>query len=128
MSANLSVEFLSAILDTLPADLNFIDDTDTIRYRREYQIFKPRPEVIGQKAQDCHTEALLPLVNQVIGDLRSGKRKVVEFWKDRNGRKIYILYFPVKDQAGRYLGILEDAQDVTDIRKLTGEKRGLEEG
>ena len=121
MPQELSLDTLHAILDTLPADLNFIDETDTIRYRKEYTIFKPRPGVTGRKVQECHPEASLHLVNQVIDDLRSGKMKVVEFWKDRDGRRLYIRYLPVKDKTGKYIGILEVAEDVTDIQNKTAE-------
>ena len=51
-----------------------------------------------------------------------------EFWIDLKGRKIYIRYFPVKDKAGKYIGILEVTQDITDIQKIKGEKRLLGEG
>ena len=128
MPEKLSLETLDAILGALPAHLNFIDDTDTIRYRSkgEYQIFEPKPGVIGRKVQECHPEAVVPLVNRVIRDLRSGKRKIVEFWKDRKGRKIYYRYLPVKDRTGRYIGTLEVVEDITDIQKITGEKKGLD--
>jgi len=34
----------------------------------------------------------------------------------------------VKDKAGKYLGTLEVTQDITEIQKITGEKRLLDEG
>ncbi len=126
MAEELSRETLEALLETLPVDLNFIDETDTIRYRLARRIFKPKPEVIGQKVQDCHSEASLPAVNQIISDFKSGRRQEVEFWKDRKGRKIYIRYLPVKDKAGKYIGTLEVIEDITDIQKITGEKTELD--
>jgi len=42
------------------------------------------------------------------------------------GRKIYIRYFAVRDKEGKYLGCLEVTQDITDIQKVTGEKRLLD--
>jgi len=43
---------IEAILDTLPVDLTFIDDTDTVRYfsRGDEHIFKRPPGVIGRQA------------------------------------------------------------------------------
>ncbi len=39
------------------------------------------------------------------------------------GQLIYIRYFAVRDRAGVYRGTLEVTQNITDIQKLTGEKR-----
>jgi DUF438 domain-containing protein len=50
---------------------------------------------------------------------------VAEFWINLDDRSIYIRYFPVRNKIGEYLGCLEVTQDVTDIRKLEGEKRLL---
>ena len=39
---------------------------------------------------------------------------------------IYIRYFPVRDKQGKYIGIVEVSQDITDIQKIKGEKRLLD--
>jgi hypothetical protein len=39
---------------------------------------------------------------------------------------VHIRYFAVRDEDGRYRGTLEVTQDVTDIRRLEGERRLLE--
>ena len=126
MPEELSRETLEALLEALPTDLNFVDETDTIRYRRAGRVFRSKPEVIGQKVQDCHSAASVPMVNRIISDFKSGRKKEAEFWKDLKGRKIYIRYFPVKDKAGKYIGTLEVMEDITDIRKITGEKTELD--
>ena len=120
-----STETLEAIFDTLPVEVSFIDDTDTVRYysKGDKRIFRRTPAVIGRKVQDCHPPKSLRKVEQVISDLRSGKRDVAEFWIDMGGHKIYIRYFAVRDKGGKYLGTLEVTQDITDIQKITGEKR-----
>ncbi|GAH86973.1 unnamed protein product, partial [marine sediment metagenome] len=41
-------------------------------------------------------------------------------------RKIYIRYFAVRDKAGKYIGTLEVTQDITNLQKITGEKRLLD--
>ena len=126
----LSKETIEAIFDTLPVDITFVDDTDTVRYfsRGDERIFPRRPEVIGRKVQDCHPLASLQKVNQVVSELKAGKRDVAEFWIDLKGRKIYIRYFPVRDKTGQYIGILEVSQDITDIQKIEGQKRLMDVG
>jgi PAS domain S-box-containing protein len=130
MLETLSTETLEAIFDALPVDITFIDETDTVRYysRHDDRIFRRTPAVIGKKVQNCHPQQSIDKVNRVVSDLRSGKRKVAEFWIDLKGRKIYIRYFPVKDKKGNYIGIVEVSQDVTEIQKIKGEKRLLDEG
>ena len=123
-------ETIEAIFDTLPVDLTFVDDTDTVRYysRGDQRIFKRAPAVIGKKVQDCHPQKSLHKVEQVVSELKAGKRDVAEFWINLNERQIYIRYFAVKDRAGKYIGTLEVTQDITDLQKIEGEKRLLDEG
>jgi len=130
MLEKLSTETLEAIFDTLPVEVSFVDANDTVRYysKGDERIFKRTPAVIGKRVQDCHPQKSLYKVEQVVSELKSGKRDVAEFWIDLKGRKIYIRYFPVKDKAGKYIGILEVTQDITDLQKIEGEKRLLDEG
>jgi len=117
-----STETLEAIFDALPVEVTFIDDADVVRYysKGDQRIFKRTPAVIGSKVQDCHPPQSLPRVEQVISDLKSGRRDVAESWTDLQGRKVYIGYFAVRDKTGKYLGVLEVAQDITEVQKTTG--------
>ncbi len=128
MLETLSTETLEAIFDTLPVDITFVDDTDTVRYysRGERRIFRRTPAVIGKKVEQCHPQQSIHKVEQVVSDLKSGKRKVTEFWIELKGRRIYIRYFPVRDKTGKYIGTLEVTQDITDLQKIKGEKRLLD--
>lgn len=125
MLEQFSSEIIETIFDTLPLDVTFIDETDIVRYysRGEDRIFKRTPEVIGKKVQNCHPQQSVHKVNQILADLKSGKRDVAEFWFDLKGRKIFVRYFAVKNKAGRYIGTLEVSQDITEIQKITGENR-----
>ena len=109
--------------------MTFIDETDIVRYRNEGDatIFKRAPEVIGTKVQDCHSPKSLPKVEQVINDLKAGRRITAEL-VDIKGHKVSIRYFPVKDKNGKYIGTLEVTQDITDLQRIEGEKRLLDEG
>jgi PAS domain S-box-containing protein len=128
MLETLSTETIEAIFDALPVDITFVDGTDTVRYysRHDDRIFRRTPAVIGRKVQQCHPQQSIDKVNQVVSDLKSGKRKVAEFWIELKGRKVYIRYFPVKDKQGNYIGVVEVSQDITDLQKISGEKRLLD--
>ena len=125
MLEKFSTETLEAIFDALPVEVSFVDETDAVRYysKGDKRIFRRTPAVIGRKVQDCHPKESVHKVNQVISNLKSGKRDVSEFWIDLKGRKIYIRYFAVRDKTGKYLGTLEVTQDITEIQKMKGEKR-----
>jgi PAS domain S-box-containing protein len=128
MLEQFSGALLEAIFDALPLDVTFVDENDTVRYysRGDDRIFRRTPAVLGRKVQNCHPRDSLDKVNKVVSALRSGKRNVAEFWIDFKGRKIYIRYFAVRDKAGRYRGVLEVTQDITDIQKIAGQKRLLD--
>lgn len=128
MLEKLSTETIEAMFETMPLDVTFIDEKDIIRYYSNgaEAIFKRSPQNIGMKVQDCHSPKSRPMVDKIISDLRAGRSNVVESWIDQNERKIHISYFAVRDESSRYLGVLEVVQDITDIQKLTGEKRTLD--
>ena len=126
-TGTLTREQLEAILNTLPVDLTFVDAQDTVRYfsQSPERIFPRTKAIIGRQVQQCHPEKSLQAVEQVVDGLRKGKMASADFWLTLNGRLVLIRYFPVKDQNGAYLGCLEVSQDITDIKKIEGEKRLL---
>lgn len=120
-------EELETLLNTLPVDITFVDKNDTVRYfsQTKDRIFPRTKAVIGRKVQQCHPQKSLHVVNQILEDFKNNKRDVAEFWINLNNRLIYIRYFPVRNKNGEYLGCLEVTQDITDIKKIKGEKRLL---
>ena len=128
MIENLTQEQLRRILESLPVDISFVDETDTVKFwnRHETRFFKRPQAALGKTVQKCHPPASVDKVNTVLAELKSGKREFAEFWIDLRGRKIYIRYFAVRDKNGKYLGTMEVGQDITDIKKIEGEKRLLE--
>ena len=128
MIENLSKEQLSAILETIPIDISFVDENDKVKFwnKHETRTFKRPNSALGKSVQNCHPSRSVDNVNQVLNDLKNGKRDLAEFWIDLKGRKVYIRYFAVRDESGKYLGTLEVGQDITDIKAIEGEKRLLD--
>ncbi len=87
---------------------------------------RPR-SIVGRKVQQCHPAKSVHIVDKILQDFRNKSRKNATFWICLRGRKILIRYFPVWDKEGSYKGCLEVSEDITDIQKLTGEKRLLNE-
>ncbi len=128
LSFGLERDVLAAILNALPVELSFIDHEDRVRYfshEHGEKIFGRTRGAIGTAVQNCHPPKSLHLVNQILADFKAGQRDVAEFWIDMGGRMVHIRYWPVRGDDGRYLGTLETVQDVTAIRKLSGEQRLL---
>jgi len=121
-------EELEAILNALPVDITFVDANDQVRYYSEggKRIFVRTKVVIGRKVQLCHPQRSIHIVNKIVESFKSGKKDVAEFWIQKEGRLIHIRYFAVRDKNRRYLGTMEVTQDITDIKKIEGERRLLD--
>jgi PAS domain S-box-containing protein len=119
---------INLLLKNLPADITFVDETDTVRYfsAGAERIFPRSPGVIGRKVQNCHPPDSVHVVNRILDAFRKGERQVAEFWIQSRGRFIQIRYFAVRDDSGQYKGCLEVSQDVSSARHLQGEQRLLD--
>jgi DUF438 domain-containing protein len=127
-TGNVTVEQLVAVFSTLPLDLTFVDADDRVCFFTEgpEKIFARSKAVIGRKVQHCHPPRSVSVVDRILTDFREGRRDVAEFWINFHGRFVHIRYFAVRDADRRYLGTLEVTQDITQIRRLEGERRLLE--
>lgn len=130
LSFNLAPEVLAALLNTLPLELSFVDHEDTVRYFSHElapKIFPRTRGAIGTKVQNCHPAHSVELVERILADFKAGRREVAAFWIDMGGRKIHIRYWPVRSAEGRYLGCLETVQDITEVQRLVGQHRLLDD-
>ncbi|MBN2072321.1 MAG: DUF438 domain-containing protein [Actinobacteria bacterium] len=115
---------LGLILDALPVDITFVGKNDEVKYfnKLKTRIFKRSTSVIGLNVEKCHPEKSLSRVKEIFESFKAKSMKVAEFWINLENRLIYIRYFPVYN-GNDYLGCLEVSQDITDIKKIKGEKR-----
>jgi len=127
-TGSLSKEEVEAVLDSLPLDISFVNKEDRVKYfnKAEGRIFVRTKAVIGRKVQLCHPQKSVHVVNSILEALKTGKKDVAEFWIELNDRLIHIRYFAVRDKDGKYLGTMEVTQDITDIKKIEGQKRLLD--
>ncbi len=118
---------ISAMLATMPADVTFIDSEDRVRFfSGGERIFTRTRSVLGRLVQLCHPPKSVHIVNRILQAFKNGERDRAEFWIDMGGRKILIQYFAIRNAEGKYLGTLEFTQDITEIKKIEGEKRLLD--
>jgi PAS domain S-box-containing protein len=125
----LTAQQIALLLTYLPVDVTYVDENDEVRFfsATKERIFQRSPAIIGRKVQQCHPPASVHRVQRILDDLRAGRRDVAEFWIQMSGKFVHIRYFAVRDEQGKYRGVLEVSQDVTAIRALQGERRLLAE-
>ncbi len=125
----LPTEVVEKILDSLPVDISFVDKDDVVKYfnsPKSGRIFPRTKMDLQRKVQNCHPQKSVHMVNKILDAFKKGERDEAPFWINLNGRLIYINYFPVRDKDGNYLGTLEVTQDITELKKIEGEKRLLD--
>ncbi|MCP4632199.1 MAG: DUF438 domain-containing protein [candidate division Zixibacteria bacterium] len=118
---------IQAILNTIPFDITFVDKEDRVRYftQGKERIFTRNRAILGRLVQHCHPPSSVHTVEQIVSDFKSGKEDNCAFWINLKERFIHIEYFALRNTAGEYLGVLEVSQDLTEKRKLEGDKRLL---
>jgi DUF438 domain-containing protein len=128
-TGELSLMELTCMLNALPVDITFIDREDKVRYFSESRdrIFVRTKAVLGRTVQNCHPPQSVAIVERILKSFKNGIRNSVDFWINLEGKLVYIRYYALRDSAGTYIGTLEATQDVTDIRRLEGEKRIFDE-
>jgi len=129
VTGRIDVHTFERIMESLPVEISYVDADDVVRYfnKNGDRIFPRGKGVIGRKVQNCHPKKSVDKVQEILDGFKDGSLKEAEFWINIGPRMIYIRYFPVRDEDGRYMGVIEVTQDVTKIRQLEGEKRLLNE-
>jgi DUF438 domain-containing protein len=113
------------LLNNLPVDITMIDENDKVCFfSNPKERFFPRSKaIIGRTVQNCHPPESVHIVDELVRAFKDGSKDSEPFWIEMKGRFILIQYFALRDETGVYKGCIEVSQDLTDIRKLTGEKR-----
>lgn len=124
-AGHLLPEEINAVLNTLPLDITFVDKDDTVKYftQGKDRIFARAKTVLGRKVENCHPPASVHVVEEIVEELKSGKKDHEDFWLKLGDSFVYIRYFAVRNAQGEYLGIMEVTQNIKPIQEITGEKR-----
>jgi uncharacterized protein len=121
----LSLKQLELLLNQLPVDLTFIDQDDVVRYfsHGKERIFARTKAVIGRTVQNCHPPRSVHVVEELLADFKAGRKDTEDFWIKFRDKYVYIRYFAVRDENGKYMGTLEFTQNIDPIQAIEGEKR-----
>ena len=121
-TGKLTLEQVNLIYKHLPIDISFVDENELVCFYSDtdHRIFPRSKNVIGREVMNCHPRKSAHIVREVIDKLRSGEQDKAEFWINKPGLFIYIIYVAVRDKEGNFRGVLEMMQDCTHIRALEG--------
>ncbi|NCA74806.1 MAG: DUF438 domain-containing protein [Alphaproteobacteria bacterium] len=126
-SGRFTTEELLAMLNTLPVDITFVDRNDKVKYfsQGKERIFDRNRAILGRDVRMCHPPSSVHIVDQIVGDFKSGKADSAPFWIQMGGKFIHIEYLALRNEKGEYLGTVEMSQDLTEKRALSGDQRLL---
>ena len=121
----LTAEEINSILNTVPVDMTFVGADNRVKYftQGKERIFERPLTIIGREVKNCHPPKSVHIVEQIVEDLRTGKKEHEDFWIRMGEAFVYIRYFAVRNKQGEFLGVLEVSQDIKPITELEGEKR-----
>ena len=124
-AGSLTAEEINAILNTVPLDMTFVGADDKVRYftQGKERVFDRPLTIIGRQVKHCHPPKSVHIVEQIVADLKSGKKDNEDFWIKMGEVFAYIRYFAVRNKKGEFLGTLEVTQNIKHITELEGEKR-----
>ncbi len=127
-TGQLSIDQIILMINSLPVDVTFVDENDEVRYfsTPSHRIFPRSKAIIGRLVENCHPPSSVHIVKNLIDAFKLGKKDQESFWIEMGDKFILIRYFALRDEDGNYKGTLEVSEEVSSIRKLTGEKRLME--
>lgn len=121
-TGKLTLEQINLLFRHLPVDLSYVDENELVAFYSDtpHRIFPRSANVIDREVRNCHPAKSVHVVEEIIEKFRSGEQSQAEFWINKPGLFIYVLYTAVRDDNGTFRGVLEMMQDCTHIRELTG--------
>ncbi len=110
---HLTLPQLTALLNTIPMEISFVDADNINRFFNEGpKVFKRPSMAIDREVFSCHPPKVEPMVRSIIDSFRSGKADRVPVWMDKGGRTMLVTYLAVRDADRTYLGTVELVQDM----------------
>lgn len=110
---HMTVEQLTALLNTIPLEITFVDADNINRFFNEgHKVFKRPGMAIDREVFSCHPPKIEPMVRAIIDDFRTGRRDSVPVWMEKKGRTMLVTYMAVRDKEKNYLGTVEIVQDM----------------
>lgn len=124
----MTIEQVNLLFRTLPLDLTYVDENDRVIFynRGEERVFPRSAGIIGREVRFCHPPKSVDTVLKILEEFRKGTQNEASFWFYYRDKLIYVRYFAVRDSEKNYRGVIEMSQDISETKKIEGERRLLE--
>lgn len=110
---HMTVAQLTAMLNTIPMEITFVDDQNINRFFNEGPKDFKRPKMaIDREVFSCHPPKIEAKVRMILNEFRAGTLDKVPVWMEKNGKTMLVTYMAVRDHDGNYIGTLELVQDM----------------
>lgn len=120
---HMTLEQLTALLNTVPLEITFIDVDNINRFFNEGpKVFKRPGMALDREVFSCHPPKIEPMVRAIIDDFRYGGKDRVPVWMEKGGRTMLVTYMAVRDKTGKYVGTAEFVQDMEFAKEHFGKK------
>ena len=120
---HMPLEQLTALLNTVPLEITFIDVDNINRFFNEGpKVFKRPGMALDREVFSCHPPKIEPMVRAIIDDFRHGRKDRVPVWMEKGGRTMLVTYMAVRDKTGKYVGTAEFVQDMEFAKEHFGKK------
>ncbi len=111
---HMTIPQLTAMLNTLPIEISFIDENNINRYFNESpKVFKRPQMALDREVFACHPPKIEPMVRSILDSFRDGSRNSVPVWMEKEGKPFLVTYMAVRDADNTYLGTVEVVQDMS---------------
>ncbi len=108
---SMTLEQLRSILNCIPMEISVIDENDINIFFNEGEKLFTRPAMaIGRPLYSCHPKRVEPMVRMLVHDMKTGKRDEMHMIAEKNGKKVLVNYYALRNEDGKYLGIMECTQ------------------
>lgn len=110
---HMTIEQLTALLNTIPLEITFVDSDNINRFFNEGPKDFKRPQMaIDREVFSCHPPKVEAKVRQIIDEFRAGTLDELPIWMEKNGKCMLVKYMAVRDNNKNYLGTLELVQNM----------------
>jgi len=120
----LTPEQVNLMLKYLPVDITFVDENDRVAFYSagKHRVFPRSSGIIGREVKRCHPPTSVHIVENILRSFKNKEKNEAEFWINMGEKTIHSRYYPMFDDDGNYKGTIEVTQDITEIKKLKGDR------
>ena len=122
---HLTVEQLTTLLNTIPMEITFVEQAYDINcfFNEGEKLFKRPSMSIGREVFSCHPPKIEIMVRRIIDDFRNNRNSRIPIWMEKEGKTMPITYTTVRDRNGKYIGIVELVQNMTEAKEYFTNKK-----